>query len=244
MSGGVLLSAESEMPRAQDPVHTEDVPQPEKEADNKVKSSSEQVAEKSADAKSDSHEKKGSKKPPVKNGKKQPGKQPQKKPPKSTGQLFLSFLIKVSVIAAVVWATFTFVLGLSVHYGNNMHPSVRDGDLIVTYRLQRPFINSVVLYKVDGKVTVGRVIALEGSSVAISEAGEFTVNGVTTTEEVFYQTFPAEGSDIEYPYVVEKGKMFILNDFRRDTYDSRTFGAVDKSDVLGPALFTLRRREF
>ena len=179
-------------------------------------------------------------------GKSPPGKAPPRKgpPPKSTKELLIGLLIKVAVVAVLVWAVFTFVLGLSVHYGNNMHPAVRDGDLAVSFRLQKPYINAVVLYKLDGKTQVGRVIALEGSVVDIHDNGSLTVNGVTPSEEVFYATYPAEDSPITFPYTVEPGKVFILNDFRSDTSDSRSFGAVNVKDLKGPMLFTVRRRNF
>lgn len=199
------------------------------------------------------------KKPPSKKAppkKATPGKGPAKKgpprkgpprkgpPPKTTKELLIGLLIKIAVTAALVWAVFAFVLGISVHYGNNMHPTVRDGDLAVSFRLQKPFINAVVLYKLDGKTQVGRVIALEGSEVDIRENGSLTVNGITPTEEVFYATYKAEDSPITFPYTVEPGKVFILNDFRTDANDSRTFGAVDRKDLKGPLLFTIRRRNF
>lgn len=169
---------------------------------------------------------------------------PKKAPPKSTGQLLVGLLLKITAAAALVWALFTFVLGLSVHYGNNMYPAVHDGDLLVSYRLQKPFINAVVLYRLNGKTDVGRVIALEGSVVDIAENGSFTVNGIAPSEEVFYATYQAENSPISFPYTVEPGKVFILNDFRSDTNDSRAFGAVDRKDLKGPMLFTVRRRSF
>ena len=169
---------------------------------------------------------------------------PKKAPPKTTGQLLAGLLIKLAVVAALVWAVFTFVLGLSVHYGNNMHPAVRDGDLVVSFRLQKPFINSVVLYRIDGKTEVGRVIALEGSVVDIAENGSLLVNGVTPSEEIFYATYRADNSPVVFPYTVEPGKVFILNDFRNDANDSRAFGAVDRKDLQGPLLFTVRRRNF
>ncbi len=173
-----------------------------------------------------------------------PPKKPVSKSKKTTGQLLIGFLIKVAVIAGITAAVLMFVLGVNVHYGNNMHPSVRDGDLVISFRLQKPFLNSVVLYECDGKTNVGRVIALEGSVVAISDAGELTVNGVVPSEEVFYPTFKSENADIKFPYTVEPGKAFILNDFRYDTYDSRSFGAVDVKDLKGTALLTVRRRGF
>ena len=175
---------------------------------------------------------------------KQQKKKPLSKNKKTTSQLLSRFLVKITVIAAATAAVLLFVLGVNVHYGNNMHPSVRDGDLVVSFRMQRPFLNAVVLYDCDGKTNVGRVVAMEGSVVAITDAGELTVNGIVPSEEVFYPTFKSENSEIQFPYTVEKGKVFILNDFRLDTYDSRSFGAVDIKDLKGPALFTMRRRGF
>ena len=169
---------------------------------------------------------------------------PRKAPPKTTKQLLIGLLVKIAVTVALVWAVFAFVLGLSVHYGNNMYPAVHDGDLLVSFRMQKPFINAVVLYRMDGKTQVGRVIALEGSVVDIAENGSLTVNGVFPSEEIFYATYQADGSPITFPYTVEPGKVFILNDFRSDTNDSRLFGAVDRKDLKGPMLFTMRRRNF
>ena len=169
---------------------------------------------------------------------------PRRPPPKTTGQLLIGLLVKIAVTVGIVWAVFTFALGLSVHYGNNMYPAIHDGDLLVSFRLQKPFINSVVLYRINGKTEVGRVIALEGSVIDITENGTLTINGVAPTAEIFYATFRAENSPIKFPYTVESGKVFILNDFREDTNDSRAFGAVDKKDLQGPMLFTVRRRNF
>ena len=171
-------------------------------------------------------------------------KPPKRKPPKSTGRMLVGLLVKIAVASALIWAVFTFVLGFSVHYGNNMYPSVRDGDLIVSFRLQKPYINAVVLYRVNGKTEVGRVIALEGSVVDIAENGLLTVNGAAPSDEIFYATYQAENSPVSFPYTVEPGKVFILNDFRSDVNDSRTFGAVDRKDLEGPLLFTFRRRNF
>ena len=50
--------------------------------------------------------------------------------------------------------------------------------------------------------------------------------------------------DISYPYTVGEDQVFILNDFRSDSTDSRLFGAVDMKDVKGPVLIMLRRRGF
>ena len=175
--------------------------------------------------------------------KKAPNKKQTKKK-KTTAQLLIGFLIKLAVIALAVWMLFTFVLGLVIHYGNNMHPAIRDGDLIISLRVQRPFLNAAVLYERDGEMCLGRVVGMPGDTVDISDEGALTVNGAAPAEEVFYPTHRSETLDIKYPYTVGEDQVFILNDFRSDTSDSRTFGAVDMKDVKGPVLLMLRRRSF
>ena len=169
-------------------------------------------------------------------------KKPKKK--KTTSQMLVGFLIKLAVIALAVWLLFTFVLGLVIHYGNNMHPAIRDGDLVVTLRVQRPYLNAVVMYEHDAKSCIGRVVGMPGDKIDISDIGSLTVNGAVPAEEVFYPTYRCETADIAYPYTVGEDQVFILNDFRSDTNDSRSFGAVDMKDVKGPVLIMLRRRGF
>ncbi len=176
--------------------------------------------------------------------KKAPDKKKKQKKKKTTAQMLVGFLIKLAAIALVVWLLFTFVLGLVIHYGNNMHPAIRDGDLIISLRVQRPFLNAAVLYERDGEMCLGRVVGMPGDTVDISDEGALTVNGAAPAEEVFYPTHRSETPDIKYPYTVGEDQVFILNDFRSDTSDSRTFGAVDMKDVKGPVLLMLRRRSF
>ncbi|MBR0411418.1 MAG: signal peptidase I [Eubacterium sp.] len=163
---------------------------------------------------------------------------------RSSGQLFVALLLKLIVIAVSVWAMLTFVLGLTIHYGNNMFPAIKDGDLVISLRVHRPYLNAAVLYKQDGKLCTGRVIGMPGMEINITKEGALTVNGIAPAEEVFYPTRPAEDSGISYPCTVGEGQVFILNDFRSDTNDSRTFGGIDIKDVKGPVLLIIRRRGF
>ena len=174
--------------------------------------------------------------------KKAPKKKKKKK--KTTAQMLIGFLIKLAATALAVWLLFTFVLGIVIHYGNNMHPAIRDGDLIISLRLQRPFLNAAVMYEHDEKTCIGRVVGMPGNVIDISDEGALTVNGVAPAEEVFYPTHRNENADITYPYTVGEDQVFILNDFRSDSADSRMFGAVDMKDVKGPVLIMLRRRGF
>lgn len=73
---------------------------------------------------------------------------------------------------------FKFVLGIFIFHGNYMFPAVRDGDLCITYRLERYIIGDVVLYNTDGKEKVGRIVAVEGQTVEVTDGGELLMDGV------------------------------------------------------------------
>lgn len=162
----------------------------------------------------------------------------------STKRLATNLAVKLAVIFIVIWLVFSFVIAITINYGNNMHPAIRDGELVVSLRLQAPYLNSAILYEHDGRTRTGRVVGLPGNTVEITANGELKVNGVVAAEDIYYPTFPSENSDIKYPLTVKDGQVFILNDYREDTNDSRTFGTIDINDTKGPIIFSFRRRGF
>lgn len=152
-------------------------------------------------------------------------------------------LIKIAVLVIIVVIVLTWILGLHRMTGNNMFPFVKDGDLCIVYQLDDYTTGDVVLYRNDeGKMKLGRIVAVGGQSVDFPKDGGYTVDGYQPSEEITYQTFGADG--VKYPIDVDDDEAFIMNDFRSDTDDSRQFGGVKKSDIDGKLLFLIRRRGF
>lgn len=152
-------------------------------------------------------------------------------------------LIKIAVLAIIVVIVLTWILGLHRMTGNNMFPFVKDGDLCIIYKLDDYTTGDVVLYRNDeGKMKLGRIVAIGGQSVDFPKDGGYIVDGYQPSEEITYQTFGADG--VKYPIDVGNDEVFIMNDFRSDTDDSRQFGGVKKSDINGKLLFLIRRRGF
>lgn len=152
-------------------------------------------------------------------------------------------LIKIAVLAIIVVIVMTWILGLHRMTGNNMFPFVKDGDLCIVYKLEDYTTGDVVLYRNDeGKMKLGRIVAVGGQSVDFPKDGGYTVDGYQPSEEITYQTFGADG--VKYPIDVGDDEVFIMNDFRSDTDDSRQFGSIKKSDIKGKLLFLIRRRGF
>lgn len=152
-------------------------------------------------------------------------------------------LIKIAVLVIIVVIVLTWILGLHRMTDNNMFPFVKDGDLCIVYKLDDYTTGDVVLYRNDeGKMKLGRIVAVGGQSVDFPKDGGYTVDGYQPSEEITYQTFGADG--VKYPIDVDDDEAFIMNDFRSDTDDSRQFGGVKKSDIDGKLLFLIRRRGF
>lgn len=188
------------------------------------------------------------KKPPAGKKRKKRAKQSRKKTvttvikKKKLGTL-AKLLLKIAVLMIIVVIVLTWILGLHRMTGNNMFPFVKDGDLCVVYKLDDYTTGDVVLYRNDeGKMKLGRIVAVGGQSVDFPQEGGYTVDGYQPSEEITYQTFGADG--VKYPIDVGDDEVFIMNDFRSDTDDSRQFGGVRKSDIDGKLLFLIRRRGF
>jgi signal peptidase I len=153
------------------------------------------------------------------------------------------FAIKLLAVLLVVWAIFTFVFGIRQVSGETMYPRLRDGDLILYYRLEQNYqIGDVVTFKDEGEKLQGRIVAQGGDVVELTDDGQLVVNGNPQNEEIFYVTNEAIFQGVEFPYTVEADSYFVLSDFRTEGYDSRNFGAVSRKDLDGKVITLLRRR--
>jgi signal peptidase I len=123
-----------------------------------------------------------------------------------------------------------------------MYPRLRDGDLILYYRLEQDYaIDDVVTFVENDKTYYARIVAQGGDVVDLSAEGQLIVNGNVEQEEVFFETDPIDGG-IEYPYTVQDGGYFVLCDYRIASADSRIFGTIPQSDLDGKVITVLRRR--
>lgn len=157
-------------------------------------------------------------------------------------QDILFFFVKLAFVAAAAWVLLGVVFGAAVMRGEDMYPRIRDGDLMIYYRLQKDYhIGDVAVFSKDGQQYTGRIVAMGGDTVDISSAGELLVNGNVQSEEIFYPTEKL-GDAVAFPFQVPQGSVFLLCDFRTNAADSRAYGAVQTDDLSGKVISILRRR--
>lgn len=218
----------------------EETPAEEPVTDTVTESESEVVSEGSNSEKTAEEAEKPSSDEEKKPEKKAPAKTKKKRKKKTAKDFAIEFFIKIAITAAAVVILLIFVVGIHVNHGNASYPMIKDGDLVITYKLGKPGAGEEIAYKHDGELKFGRIVAKEGDEVRITDQC-ITVNGYNIVEDVVYPT-TAEGSAISYPYIVPQGTVFVLNDYRSDPGDSRTYGAIPMSDVEGEVILVLRRR--
>ena len=124
----------------------------------------------------------------------------------------------------------------------SMEPTLRPGDHVLveklSYRLDPPRRGDLVVFKAPdgGTLSVKRIVGVAGDRVAI-EDGVLTVDGRRQDEP--YVDLRRMDSVYFGPVVVPRGEVFVLGDNRSDSTDSRDYGAVPRSSLIGRVLATL-----
>ncbi len=172
-----------------------------------------------------------------------PGDMHAKTPPQTTLlQDLVAFTVKMAVLFAVFWLIFNYVFGVRRYLSTNMAPSLRDGDLVLFFRMDQKFSSGdIAVFSYKGQPLMARVVAVAGDTVDFDEKG-MLINGSRVQEQdIFFETTMfREG--VTFPVQVGENQIFVLGDNRPNATDSRIFGCVDIKDVEGKVIGFLRRR--
>lgn len=154
----------------------------------------------------------------------------------------LSLLLKIGAVILAVTLLFTFVYGLHRNQDPAMTPAIKDGDLVVFYRLDKNYLfGDTLVLEYQGTRQVRRVVATAGDTVDITEDG-LVINGALQQEPDIYEPTRRYNTGVAFPLRVGEGQVFVLGDARENATDSRVYGLVDVQDTLGKVMTILRRR--
>ena len=190
-------------------------------------------------------------KQPVQHPTQQPTQQPSKpqvfpNPPAPPSFLrdIGALAFKIAMISIVFALVFILIYGFHRHTGPDMSPMVRDGDLVLFYRLGNVYsIGDLIVLDAQGQRQVLRVVANAGDTVDITDDGLIINGGLRHEPEIFQQTW-RYANGVSFPLTVGAGQVFVLGDARESAVDSRDYGPVSTDDVLGTVMTIIRRRNF
>lgn len=146
-------------------------------------------------------------------------------------------LITVAAIAVLVA---TLLLPVLQIYGSSMTPTLTDGDIVLSLKEADFERQDVIAFYYNNKILVKRVIARAGEWVNIDEEGNVTVNGEPLEEPYIMEKSLGE-CDIQLPYQVPEGRLFVMGDHRSVSVDSRSsaVGCVAEEQIVGKLIFRI-----
>ena len=157
---------------------------------------------------------------------------------KSYGSALRGTLYSLAVVAAIAILEATLRLPVLQITGSSMTPTLEDGQFVVAIKNDDFQPGDITAFYYNNKILIKRVIASEGDWVDIDADGNVYVNGLLL-EEPYIQEKSLGECNIELPYQVPDGKVFVMGDDRAISLDSRTtaVGSVSKEQVLGQVMF-------
>lgn len=149
----------------------------------------------------------------------------------------VSILIVVAACAILVAVIFLPVLRI---YGTSMKPALNEGEIVVSVKGSKVEQGDILGVYYGSKLLIKRCIATERQWVEIDKDGNVYIDGTYLDEP--YLTEKALGEcNIEMPYQVPDGTIFVLGDHRETSIDSRntSVGCINTDEIVGKIVFRI-----
>ena len=148
-----------------------------------------------------------------------------------------NILIVVAALAILVAMLFLPVLRI---YGQSMSSTLHSGDLVVSVKNSSFKTGDVIAFYYNNNILVKRVIATSGQWVDIDLQGNVSVDHNQIDEPYLDEKALGE-CNIEMPYQVPEGKIFVMGDNRAVSIDSRNtaVGCISEEQIVGKIVFRI-----
>ncbi len=165
---------------------------------------------------------------------------------KKGGLFFLDSFQTLLIIASIFMILYAFVIQPNEVSGSSMYPTFKNKEYLLSYlidiRLDKYKRGDVIVFHspIDSeKLFIKRVIGLPGDRIRL-ENGNVYLNGMLLDESAYLAkevktyggSFLKDGMEVTVPM----GAVFVMGDNRPYSSDSREWGFLKKSDVVGKSV--------
>ena len=166
---------------------------------------------------------------------------------KKAYSVFIDMMQTILLAASIFLVIYIFILRPFQVSGDSMFPTYKDKQYILTnligLRFGLPVRGDVIVFKAPPdpeKDFIKRVIGEPGDSILLKE-GFVYVNGVQLDESAYLasdvRTYGGKFMQEGIPVVVPQGEYLVFGDNRPYSSDSREWGFIMTSDIIGKSFF-------
>ncbi len=142
-------------------------------------------------------------------------------------------LIPYVIIFIIVVIIRTFIITPAFVSGPSMEPTLYNGDWLIVKKYTKYNRDDIVVFKHNKDKLIKRVVGLPGEHIKCEEAVIY-INGEP------YSDLYAIGNSFSFEEItLEDDEYFVMGDNRAVSKDSRYFGPINESDIIGTTDFIL-----
>jgi len=151
----------------------------------------------------------------------------------------MELTVKIVVFLSMLFIIFGFVIGVTTQDSDSMSPNIKFHDVVLYSKINTDYtIRDVVVYKHDGELYIGRLVGTPNNSIYVSQSGSVFQNNYLVSETNIYST---DNSEVDYKVDLGENQYYVLCDNREYHTDSRDFGPIDRSQIVGVVILDVRR---
>ncbi|MFA6427628.1 MAG: signal peptidase I [Candidatus Magasanikbacteria bacterium] len=154
--------------------------------------------------------------------------------------LFFLEVIKIVVLAGITIGLVRYFLFKPFYVkGQSMEPTFYERDYLIideiTYRFRLPERGEVVVLDspVNSDHYLKRIVGVPGDRVKVEEGKVIIYNDTYPRGWVLEEEYVTENTPGSLSITLGDNQYFVLGDNRDASYDSRRFGAINRSEIIG-----------